>query len=127
MQATLSDITGFELPENQDGISFLPSLFSLEPKNKHDYLYWEFPEYGGQLAIRMGDFKLVRQHLKDSLAPTLELYDLKNDPEELYNVADKHPDILKKAAIIFEQSHSKAEIERFHIPILENGLFSNDS
>ncbi|MCW1953547.1 MAG: arylsulfatase [Flavobacteriia bacterium] len=127
VQATLSDITGFELPENQDGISFLPSLLSLEPKNKHDYLYWEFPEYGGQLAIRMGDFKLVRQHLKDSLAPTLELYDLKNDPEELYNVADKHPDILKKAAIIFEQSHSKAEIERFHIPILENGLFSNDS
>ena len=27
-------------------------------------MIWVFPEYGGQVAVRLGDFKVVRQGLK---------------------------------------------------------------
>ena len=91
---------------------------------KHEFLYWEFPEYGGQVAIRMGDWKVVRQHLKDDEQPTLELYNLKADPTEVQNVAEQHPDILAKAMAIFKNQHTKSEVERFEIPLLEQGLLS---
>lgn len=125
VQTTLSDIVGIELDGPQDGISFLPTLLSKNTQNEHPFLYWEFPEYGGQLAIRMGDYKLVRQHLKDTLTPSLELYDLSKDPTELKNIAQEFPKILKEFELIFNQEHQEAEIDRFKIPLLEKGLFSD--
>lgn len=122
--ATLADLTGFVKPENTDGISFLPTLLGKDDQKEHDFLYWEFPGYGGQVAIRMGDWKLVRQHLKDKEKPTLELYNLKEDPTESNNVAEEHPDIVEKAAAIFEKERENAEIERFRIPLIEDGLLS---
>jgi arylsulfatase len=50
---TLCEIAGVDAPEDTDGLSFLPSLTgNMQPK--HEYLYWEFPEYGGQQAERIG-------------------------------------------------------------------------
>ncbi len=122
--ATLSELTGFE-SNNTDGISFLPALLSRENQKQHEFLFWEYPEYGGQVAIRMGDWKLVRQHLKDKNKPTLELYNLKDDPSESKNVAYEHPEIIRKAALIFAQEHENAPTERFAIPLLEkNGLLT---
>jgi arylsulfatase len=72
----------------------------------------------------MGDWKVVRQHLKDKEKPTLELYNLATDPTETANVAKQYPEILEKAALIFEQEHTKSEFERFQIPLLEQGLLS---
>lgn len=124
MLATFGEITGYEVPKDTDGISLLPTLLGQENQKKHEFLYWEFPEYGGQVAIRMGDWKVVRQHLKDKEKPTLELYNLATDPTETTNVANKHPEILEKAAAIFKKEHTKSEFERFQIPLLEQGLLS---
>ncbi|MDX1328375.1 MAG: sulfatase-like hydrolase/transferase, partial [Arenibacter sp.] len=123
VMATLADISGYDKPENTDGISFLPSLLSDTNQEQHEFLYWEFPEYGGQLAIRMGDFKLVRTNLKTpKKEPTLELYNLKTDSGETINVANQHPEILKRAAQILEKEHTAPELERFKIPRLKEGL-----
>lgn len=119
MVATLGDLTGYEVPIDQDGISFLPSLLGIEQEQTHPFLYWEFPEYGGQLAIRMGDYKVVRLHLKDKQTPSLELYNLVEDPAELDNIAQDHPEIIAKAKAIFSKEHQTPEIERFKIPVLE--------
>ena len=124
MMATFGEIAGYTAPDDSNGISLLPTLLGVNTQKEHEFLYWEFPEYGGQVAIRMGDWKVVRQHLKDKEKPTLELYDLANDPTESKNVASEHPDILKKAAAIFKQEHTKSEFERFQIPLLEQGLLS---
>ena len=125
MLATFSDITGYQLPENSDGISMLPTLLSKENQEEHEFLYWEFPSYGGQVAIRMGDWKVVRQNLKDEKkAATLELYNLIEDPTETTNIADSHPEILKKAAEIFKRERTSPELEIFRIPAIDDGLLN---
>lgn len=124
--ATLSDLTGFNLTESNDGISFLPTLLSQKNQKKHEFLYWEFPEYEGQLAIRMGKWKVIRKNLNSrSKAPTLELYNLETDSIESINVAHKHPEIINKAAKIFRKEHTEPEIKKFRIPLLKNGLLGD--
>uniref|UniRef100_UPI0030F7A0B9 arylsulfatase n=1 Tax=uncultured Wocania sp. TaxID=2834404 RepID=UPI0030F7A0B9 len=126
VMATLSELVGFEKPLDTDGISFLPTLLGKDNQIKHEFLFWEYPEYGGQVAIRMGDWKLVRQNLKTTKKePTLELYNLLNDPTESNNVANKYPEIIKQAEAIFKREHQNAEIENFRIPLIENGLLAN--
>jgi arylsulfatase len=123
VMATLSDLIGFENPDDTDGISFLPTLLGNESQQKqHEFLFWEYPEYGGQVAIRMGDYKVVRQHLKDKKEPTLELYNLKEDPSESNNIAEDHAEIIEKAAEIFKREHEDAATDRFRIPLVEEGL-----
>ncbi len=125
MMATLSDLVGFDTPENTDGISFLPTLLGKGGQEEHDFLYWEFPANGGQVALRMGDWKVVRQHLNtDKKNPTLELYNLTDDPAESNNLAEMHPEILQKAATIFTNEYEHPEIARFRIPLIERGLLS---
>ncbi|MCB0647095.1 MAG: arylsulfatase [Saprospiraceae bacterium] len=123
--ATISDLLGFELTEQTDGISFLPTLLGKKQNAKHEFLLWEFPENGGQVAIRIGDWKVVRQHLKDKDAPTLELYHLIRDPGEKNNLAAQHPEIIEQASIIFAREHQNAQTERFRIPAIESGLLGS--
>jgi len=123
VMATLADVAGYEKPSYTDGVSFLPTLLSKGDQKEHDFLYWEFPEYGGQLAIRMGDWKVVKSHLKDNKnKPKLELFNLKTDIKETTNVADQYPEILERAAKILESQHKEPSIEKFKIPALIEGL-----
>jgi len=123
--ATIAELTGYTMSEN-DGISFLPTLLNdVKGQKQHEFLFWEFPEYGGQVAIRMGDWKVIRQHLTDQKTATLEVYNLKSDPLELTNVANQHPEVLARAAAIFAEQHEDARQERFRIPLIEQGLLTD--
>ena len=126
MLATFADIAGYESPEATDGISMLPTMISEGNQKTHDFMYWEFPSYGGQVAMRMGDWKIVRQNLMNKETPTIELYNLKNDPTETTNVAEAHPDILKKATEIFRAEREVPELDNFKIPMIENDLLSEN-
>lgn len=120
---TLGELTGFQAT-GTDGISFLPTLLSAPEKQKpHSFLYWEFPENDGQLAVRMGDWKLVAQHLKEAnKTPALELYNLKEDPTESRDVAAEHPEIVEQIKAIVRKEHVKPENANFDIPVLDEGL-----
>ena len=126
VMATLFDLLDVESTLETDGISFLPTLMGENVQAEHDFLYWEFPEYGGQVAIRMGDWKVVRQNLKNpEEEATLELYNLAQDPAELNNVAEENPEIIAKASEIFAKEHTNSEVERFRIPLIEEGLLAD--
>ncbi|NHF59510.1 arylsulfatase [Flavobacteriaceae bacterium TP-CH-4] len=124
MLATFAELTGYEIPEDTDGISLLPTFLSEEGQRQHEFLYWEFPSYGGQVALRMGDWKLVRQNLMNQDEPTLELYNLDNDPTEQVNLAAEHPRILEKAAEIFQLQRNAPELNHFQIPLIDDGLLT---
>ena len=104
--ATLLEVINYENIPETDGISFLPTLTGKKEQDIHDFLYWEFPEYGGQVAIRMGDWKVIRRNLnRNDEKPTLELYNLSLDPEELNNVANYHSDIINIASVSLSVSN----------------------
>lgn len=114
---TLCEITNTRIPEEVDGISYLPTLLNHARQKEHEYLYWEFPEYHGQQAIRLGDWKAIRKHLKEGNME-IELYHLTEDIREENNVASQYPEIMAKMSQIMKDAHQKAEVERFQMSAL---------
>ena len=119
---TLAAVAGVELSTGTDGISFLPTLLGdPEAQEQHEYLFWDFPGYGGQIAVRRGRWKAVRRGLKKNADAPLELYDLENDPGEGTDVAVDHPDIaLEMARIMIEARTTPAE-EKFRFGTYGDG------
>jgi arylsulfatase A-like enzyme len=113
LMPTIAEITGGQAPENIDGISFLPVLLGKKQKQKHEYLYWEFHEQGGKMAIRMGNWKAVRLNInKDPQGPT-ELYDLSSDPGETMNLADSNQELVKKMEALMLEAHKPSDVFKF--------------
>ena len=105
---TFADITGAKIPEDIDGISFLPSM--LEKKQKqHDYLYWEFHEQGGKTALRMGKWKAVKLNINQTPQGETELYNLSTDISEIKNVASENPEVVFKMEEIMKQAHTPSK------------------
>ncbi len=110
---TAAELVGAEIPDNIDGISYLPSLLGNGEQKKHDYLYWEFHEKNGRLAIRQGDWKLIRYDVFNSEKTTTELYNLINDPGEESSVAKANPEITSKMLQLFESARIPSEDFKF--------------
>jgi arylsulfatase A-like enzyme len=106
MMATLAEITGTN-PGKTDGISFLPTLTGKNGNQKnHDFLYFEYPENGGQLAVRLGDWKGVKRNVRKEPNGAWELYNIATDRKETCNVAALHPDIIQKITETAKREHS---------------------
>jgi arylsulfatase A len=109
-------------PPGIDGISLAPTLLGQEQPPR-DFLYREFPAYGGQQAVWMGRWKGVRQNLMPrgkSAQPDLsiELYDLDSDPTESQNVAESHPEVVAQLRELMSSQHTPSK--DFPIPALDN-------
>ncbi len=111
---TLCDIAGAKTPTGIDGLSFLPTLTDMGKQQKHEFLYWEFVSYGDQAAVRMGDWKIILTHLKNKKKnTTVELYNMKTDPDETTNVADKYPDKVTQAIAIMKNVRTPSKLFQF--------------
>ena len=94
-----------------DGISFLPTLLGKNrQQKKHEYLYWEYPEKGGQLAIRMGKWKGVKLDMKKNKAARWELYDLEKDESETTDLANQYPAIVARFDQIVKKEHQPSHV-----------------
>ncbi len=112
--ATLCDLAGVEIPDDTDGISFLPTLLSRSARQRpHEYLFWDFAGYGGQIAVRMGKWKGLKTNLNRRPNNPVELYDLHTDIGEQNDVATDHPEVVAKIEEIMLAARTKPEVERF--------------
>jgi arylsulfatase A len=112
VMATLGELTGQKIPVHSDGISFLPTLLGQKQKT-HPFLYFEFPEKSGQVAVRIGNFKGVKSQLKKNKQAPWELFDLANDPSESHDIAKNHPEILKQMDEIVKNQHRPSHIKEW--------------
>lgn len=96
---TLAELAGADIPDDVDGISFLPTLLGkTAEQQQHDYLYWEL---GSHIAVRQGSWKAV----KPAKSASFELYDLSEDLGETTNIADRHPDVVARLKQMAAQAH----------------------
>ena len=59
-------------------------------------MLWDFPGYGGQLAVREGKWKGVRRKLRQHPGAPLELYDLEADRAETTDVAAANAEVVAR-------------------------------
>lgn len=103
LMATAAELAGVDTPANTDSISFAPTLLGRSnEQEEHEYLYWEFYEGGSAQAVRLRQWKGVRQPM---LTGRIELYDVTRDVGEKYNVARNHPEVVEKIEEIMVQAH----------------------
>lgn len=98
---TVCSLAGAKLPNNlnPDGEDMSRAILG-KPKQRTKPLMWEwrFRIFGDMvhkcpmLAIRDGKWKLLMNPDRSRI----ELYDIPKDPTELDNVAERHPDVVKK-------------------------------
>ena len=107
---TLADITG-KLVKNIDGVSLLPTLLGSSVSQKqHEFIYFEYPENGGQIAVRFGKWKGVQMNVRKDPKGAWELYDLELDRFEKNNIASSFPDMIKKMKEIAKKQHQHPQV-----------------
>ena len=111
---TFSSIVEADIPDNIDGISFLPTLQNnIEKQEEHKYLYWEFHEKGGRQAVRKGNWKAVKYNVLERPDAPLELYNLSKDIKEENNVAKEYPEVVKEMELIISNARTPSSVFTF--------------
>lgn len=97
---TLAELVSIKAPNGLDGQSVLPTLLG-KTQEPPEFLYWEF--YSPfQQAVRIGDWKGIRLGTEEPI----HLFDLKNDPRELKDLAAEQPSIVKQIETIMTEAHT---------------------
>ncbi|MDV6032110.1 MAG: arylsulfatase [Phycisphaera sp. RhM] len=104
LMASAAELAGVRCPDKTDSVSFVPTITgNAAEQAKHDYLYWEFYERGGKQAVRAGNWKAIRIPMRTGKT---QLYDLSQDIGETDDLADKHPDIVKRMEAMMAEAHT---------------------
>ncbi|MHC4770035.1 MAG: arylsulfatase [Planctomycetota bacterium] len=114
---TLMDLADLDPPAGLDGISFAPTLLGEGGQRASEYLYWEFPGYSGQQAVRLGDWKGVRQQMRKGNT-AIALFNLADDVGERNDVAPLHPEIVERIERIMREAHTPSR--KFPMPLLDD-------
>ena len=61
----------------------------------------------------------VKKKLLFSGPAKLQLFNINTDPKELNDLSDDYPEIVEKIELIMKSAHTKATIEKFNIPVLD--------
>ena len=91
---TILDAAGLPAEPEQhcDGVSYTAALTDAAATNEARPLFWHYPHWGNQggtpgAAVRLGDYKLIEWYW----GKEAELFDLRNDPGEMDNIASQQP------------------------------------
>lgn len=110
--ATLQELAG-GAAVHADGQSFLNVLKGSTPTAPKEYVYVEYPENGGQVAVVMQQWKALKKGMKTNRQAAWELYYLPADPAEQNDVAAQHPEIISRINAIVQKEHQPAHIREW--------------
>ena len=104
---TLCDLISAPIPDQNTGLSFLPTLLGADGQAEHEYLHIEFRKYEEKQqvldsqALCFGKWKVFQK----AGAP-IELYDLSTDPTESRDLAadPAHRSVMHQARIYLDQA-----------------------
>lgn len=118
MMPTFAELANVTIAESvqTDGISMLPTLLNEGKQEEHPYLYWEFHELGGRVAVRQGTWKAVMLQARKGIdQQPIELYDLSNDIHEDNNLAEQYPQKVEEMREIMKAAHVESTIFPFYL------------
>lgn len=114
---TLCQAAGLSVPTGLDGVSLVPTLEGKSMSLNRNPMVWVFPEYGGQVAVRIGNMKAVRTNLNRPKQITpWQVYDLTRDPGEKADLATERPDIIEAAQKILKEQMLPNEVFPVKVP-----------
>ncbi|MFH1069466.1 MAG: sulfatase-like hydrolase/transferase, partial [Candidatus Glassbacteria bacterium] len=111
---TFLGIAGAALPAGKiiDGRDILPMARG-EVKSPHERIFWQ---YGDQLAVHEGDWKLILQGKEsfedEPVLPTVFLANLRDDPDESENLAQRHAGVADRLTGLCRQWKEDMETRR---------------
>jgi len=111
---TFCELAGAPPPTNVDGLSFLPTLLGQAGQKQHEYLYWEIHAGGGRQAVRMNEWKAVRNQVKKNPTSPVEVYNLVADPAEKKNLAEAKPEIAQRLAEIMKEARVPSPVAKWN-------------
>tara|TARA_Y100000748_G_scaffold32679_1_gene24164 strand:- start:1712 stop:3232 length:1521 start_codon:yes stop_codon:yes gene_type:complete len=115
---TICKAAGIDDINDIDGISLLDIMTDESRSLNREYVYWEFPSYGGQQAARMGDYKAILKDIKKG-NKKMELYNLSLDLKEQNDISSDYPEIVTRFEDIFKKEHVKSDIDRFFLGYID--------
>lgn len=97
---TLCQVAQAKIPAglSLDGTDLNEILHGSESLIRPQPMVWEFPQYGGIVAVRQGKWKAIRKGLTTKTPGEWELYDLEIDPKQERDLAAEHPSIVTELA-----------------------------
>lgn len=98
---TLMELCGTGMPFKTDGKSFVGLI------NNPSMTSWEETSFGyfnNGISLRTDRYRLTKYYRKEE--PTIELYDHLSDPYENRNIAEDHPEIVKKLMPEWEKGNT---------------------
>ena len=115
---TLCHVIGTEVPDGLDGTSIESPLYGNGILVDRKPMVWTFVEYGGQVAIRIDDWKIIQRGLKrkNGKPDPWEVYDLNVDPGETTNLASDHPELIERAKEILRAEMDDNPIFPLSVP-----------
>ncbi|MBI1348257.1 sulfatase-like hydrolase/transferase [bacterium] len=113
---TLCAAAKLPTPANLDGENLWPVLTGAKTLDHRKPMVWVFPEYGGQVAVRIGSMKVLRRGLSRKKPDDWEVYDLSQDPGEEHNLAESQPQWIDQARTILSQETSENAVFPVAIP-----------
>lgn len=115
---TVCDIIGTEVPDDVNGISYLPAIKNEEAKQpRHEYIYFEFYEGGGKQSILKDGWKLVRLNVFKPEKQVEELYYLPDDIGEERNLIGGQRDKADELKELMKKAHKENEIFKWQEPV----------
>jgi arylsulfatase A-like enzyme len=113
---TLIDACGLKSRDGLDGENLWPAMTGAAAMASRKPMLWVYPEYGGQIAVRIGDKKVIRRGLNQKKPGDWEVYDIVKDRAEKNNLAKEEAVLIRQAQEILSREVSENSVFPMKLP-----------